>query len=206
MARVFKSVSTGLSIAALLSVASALAISSKAMAYPKPSIYPVVWELRTKVDMPKRLVVDGKPYWYVTYHVTNDTRQERVFLPLFEMLFSDGKLERADRLIPPNVFNTIKSREPYPFLQSYTQIASDLRIGEDQSKDGVAIWEDTDLEGREFTVFFAGFSGESAKVAGPDGKDVTLMKTLQVDYAIGGDPKFRDINQVREVKRSFVMR
>jgi hypothetical protein len=183
-----------------------LTLASLALAYPKPSPYPISWELKTNLGTPKRLIVDGKGYWYVTYNVTNTTGQERVFLPLFEVLLPDGTVHRADRSIPANVFPAIKGREGIQFLESAAQIATDLRIGEDQSRDGVAIWPDLDPNAREFTLFASGFSGEAAKIPGPGGKELTLFKSLQIDYAIGGDPKFREINQIREVGRSYVMR
>lgn len=178
---------------------------SVAGAHPRPSPYPVAWELTVEVGTPKRVVVDGKAYWYLTYSVKNETGQERVFLPRFEVLTPDGVVTRTDRLIPLKVFETVQRLEGKAFLEQANQIAGEIRLGEDEMRDGVAIWPEASAEDREFTVFFTGFSGEAVKVPGPDG-ELTLFKTLRLDYVVPGDAKFRQVNEVREVGRSFVMR
>src|SRR5437588_12379146 len=79
--------------------------------YPKPSPYPISWELKFDHDMPQRIVVKApgvaapQAYWYLTYTVTNNTGQEQTFLPFFEMLTNDGKVIRSDNKIPAVVFN-----------------------------------------------------------------------------------------------------
>lgn len=180
-------------------------ILSAALAHPRPSPYPVSWELTIEVRTPKRVVVDDRAYWYLTYSVKNETGQERIFLPRFEVLTPDGTVARADRLIPLKVFQTVQRLEGIPFLEQANQISGEIRLGEDEMRDGVAIWPEASAEDREFTVFFSGFSGEAVKVPGPDG-ELTLFKTLRLDYHIPGDAKFRQFNEVREVGRSFVMR
>jgi hypothetical protein len=194
------------SLTCVVAVAAALSAASGTGAFPKPSPYPTTWELKVEVASPKRVVVGGKAYWYLTYRVTNETGQERVFLPTFEVMTPDGKVARADRLIPLPVFEAVKQREGIKFLEQYNQISGEVRLGEDEARDGVTIWPEASAEDREFTVFFSGFSGETAKVAGPEGKELTLFKTLQLSYAIPGDARFRDVNEVKESSRSYVMR
>lgn len=189
-----------------LAALALISATSGLIAFPQPSPYPTTWELKSETSTPKRVVIGGKAYWYVTYKVTNNTGQERIFLPVFEVLTPDGKVARTDRLIPLQVFEAIKTREGIKFLEQANQIAGEVRLGEDESRDGVTIWPEASPEDREFTLFFTGFSGETAKVAGPDGKEMTLFKTLTINYDIAGDAKFRDLNEVREVSRSFVMR
>src|SRR5207248_1100298 len=76
--------------ASFLLVLSLLVFPAKAD-YPKPSPYPISWELTFQHDKPKRIVVNvpGRPapvaYWYLMYSVTNKTDQEQTFLPFFEM-------------------------------------------------------------------------------------------------------------------------
>src|SRR5690242_18395860 len=47
--------------------------------FPKPSLYPIAWELKFEHKIPKRIVVDipgaaaPQAYWYMTYAVTNNT-------------------------------------------------------------------------------------------------------------------------------------
>lgn len=185
---------------------ASLIVVAVAQGYPQPSPYPVAWELKYEVNLPKRVEISGKAYWYQTYTVTNNTGQERVFLPVFEVLTPDGKVTRTDRLIPLAVVKEIKHQAGGKFLEQANEIAGEIRLGEDQTRDGVAIWPEASAEDREFTVFFSGFSGETAKVTGAEGKEVTLYKAVQLDYASPGDAKFRQVNQVIEVGRANVMR
>jgi hypothetical protein len=177
-----------------------------AHAFPEPSPYPTSWELKVELTAPRRVVVDGKAYWYLTYNVVNNTSEEQTFLPVFEVLTPDGKVTRADRLIPLSVVNEVKHQAGGKFLEQANQIAGPIRVGEDNARDGVTIWPEASPEDREFTVFFTGFSGETAKVQGPDNAEITLHKTLKVDYAVPGDAKFRQVNSVQEVGRAYVMR
>ena len=88
-----------------------------AAAFPKPSIYPISWQIKFEHSKPKRIVVTTPgtnvplAYWYMTYSVTNDTDQEQSFLPVFEMITNDGKVLRSDKDIPTEVFSAIKKRE-----------------------------------------------------------------------------------------------
>jgi len=182
------------------------AASSALLAYPQPSSYPTTWELKVETSPPKRVVIGSKAYWYLTYKVVNESGQERTFLPAWEVLTPDGNCVRTDRLIPLHVVEAIKSREGIKFLEQANQISGEVRLGDDEAREGVTIWPEASPDDREFTLFFSGFSGETAKVPGPDSKDITLFKTLKLNYEVPGDAKFRDLNEVREVSRSYVMR
>ncbi len=114
--------------------------------YPKPSPYPKTWELTFEHSKPKRIVVetdaDTVPhaYWYLTYTVTNNTKQEQLFLPLFEMVMQDGTVIRSDNDIPKTVFDTIRKDEGNDLMVNAAMIGGELRLGQDEAKDGVAIW------------------------------------------------------------------
>src|SRR5262245_12741021 len=135
---------------ALLTVAAVAILGLPVRAdHPKPSVYPVSWELKFDHSKAKRIVVDvpgtgaRQAFWYMTYTVMNPTDQEQVFLPQFELLTRDGKVIRSDNNISPVVFDAIKARERGTAgLQSALQIAGPLRVGEDQAKEGVAIWQE----------------------------------------------------------------
>src|SRR5688572_16097021 len=84
--------------------------------HPKPSVYPVSWELKFEHTKPKRIVVDvpgqgNRAFWYMTYTVMNPTDQEQSFLPQFEMLTRDGRVLRSDNNISPKVHDAIRARE-----------------------------------------------------------------------------------------------
>jgi len=180
--------------------------------YPRPSPYPITWELDFISEAPKRVEfkqADGsiKAYWYVVYSVMNRTGQEQQFFPLFEILDSRGNVSRTDRLIPREVFDAVKGRSGRQFLKSALQIAGQLRVGEEQAEDGVAIWPEGDRDVRNFTVFIQGLSGETATVSGLEAaKGIILRKTLQLDYRVRGDGAVAGDDLVEEVGRRFIMR
>jgi len=180
--------------------------------YPKPSIYPIAWELKFEHSTPKRIAVTvpgsavPKAYWYMTYTVTNDTDQERAFLPVFEMLTDEGKVVRSDKNVPLNVFEAIKVREGNKYLLNFPRVEGDLRLGADQAKDGVAIWEEPTPRMGSFTIFVEGLSGETATVKGPKDKDLILRKTLELDYQIRADEVYPLRNETAVNGESWVMR
>jgi len=224
-----------LAVALSLCLAFALSAATKARAadYPEPSPYPISWELDFQHDKPKRIVVTipgqgNRAYWYLTYTVANKTNEDREFLPVFEMVTRDGKIHRSDKDVPPYVFDQIKRQEKakYPFLERYYKLAGTLRVGEDQAKDGVAIWPEPMSEMGNFSIYVSGMSGETVtmkmvngkpvkvkpenqalELKGVDEKDVIILrKTLQLNYVIYGDDVYPGLDQVNVQPEKWVMR
>lgn len=207
--------------------------AASAADYPEPSPYPISWEFSFEHDKPKRIVVTvpGKgprAFWYMTYTVTNNTGQEREFLPSFEMLTKDGKVLRSEKGVPQylRVFEEIKRQENSRFLQPYYKVAGPLRVGEDQARDGVAIWPEPMSEMGNFSIFVGGLSGESVTLKRVDGKltridprktslelkgvapqdIVSLNKTLQLNFVIYGDEVYPGLDEVNVKAEQWVMR
>lgn len=180
--------------------------------YPEPSPYLKTWQLDFEHGKPKRVVVQAsamaapRAYWYMTYTVTNNTDHEQLFIPTFDLVTQDGRIVRSDTNIPKTVFDVIKRREGMRFLQPAAQIAGELRIGDDQAKDGVAIWPEPSPRMGHFQIYVSGLSGEIATIKGPDGKDQILRKTLQLNYLIRGDEVYPGEDQVNEEPEKWVMR
>jgi len=180
--------------------------------YPKPSPYPKSWELKFEHAKPKRLLIQPdtsttpQAFWYVTYTVTNNSGKEQLFLPEFDMVTKEGKVIRSDKNIPKKVFDQIKKNEGNPLLVNFATIGGELRLGQDEAKDGVAIWAEPEPEMGSFQIFVSGLSGETATVKGPDGKDVILRKTLQVNYIIRGDSQTSGGSEVVDQGHDWVMR
>jgi hypothetical protein len=201
-------------VAAVLSIALLIAFAPSAAfaGHPVPSIYPVAWQLDFEHGTPQRVVVDvpgkgpPKAYWYITYTVTNNTDKEQSFLPVFEMVTSEGKVIRSDNNIPLKVFETIKAREGKKLLEEGIRIGGAIRLGETQAKDGVAIWVEPMAEMGNFSIFVGGLSGEATNVKGADDKDVILRKTLQLNYLIRGDEVYPGEDEVNEHASDWVMR
>lgn len=179
---------------------------------PEPSPYPVSWDLTFTHSIPKRIAVQApgeeapRAYWYVTYKVVNNTDKEHPFYPVFEMMTKDGIVTRSDNNIPHAVFDEIKHRENNKFLEDANHISGTINVGEDQAKEGVAIWAETTPRMGTFHIYISGLSGETATVKGPDNKDVTVYKTLELTYQILGDEEFPNENEVTPKGEKWIMR
>ncbi|CAN5506676.1 hypothetical protein BH09PLA1_BH09PLA1_20000 [soil metagenome] len=201
-------------------VVTACLCSPTRAGHPVPSVYPVSWELKFEHSKAKRIVVEvpgsstPQAFWYMTYTVSNPTDQEQSFLPQFEMLGRDGKVTRSDNNISPKVFESIKLRERNNALQNALQIAGPLRAGEDQAKEGIAIWPEPDTRMGTFTIFVSGLSGEIAELKDDNGQPIKdkndqpiiLRKTLEATYQVPGDEMYPGEDAVNEKSESWVMR
>jgi len=194
--------------------------ASRALAYPEPSVYPISWELDFTHGTPKRIVVEvpgsdvPKAFWYITYNVVNKTDREQMFLPVFEMMLRDGSVIRSDNNIPAKVFDRIKQREQIKYLEPFPQVSGLLRIGDDEAKDGVAIWPEVDRRMGSFSIFVQGLSGEMAPLKDEkgniendsDGNPIFLRKTLEVDYLSRSDGMYNSAQNPTEASHEWVMR
>ena len=190
--------------------------------HPEPSPYPLstAWYLDFKHGTPKRIVVDvpgekvPQAYWYLTYSVINNTGKEVDFWPEFEMVTQDGQIHRSDRGVPLEAFTAIKKSEGNDLLLPATQVAGTIHQGEDQAKDGVAIWREPMPRMGEFSIFAAGLNSESVFVNGENGKPlmdasgqpVMLRKELELDYVIYGDEIKPELDEVHFKGEKSVMR
>lgn len=211
----------------------ALCITAPLSAYPKPSVGRTTWQLDFTHGLPQRLVINlpgqsaPKVYWYMTYTVTNRTDREQIFLPVIEMLTDDGRAIRSDKAIPLPVFQAIKAREKKPLLEQTLKISGRIGIGEDQARDGVAIWCEPMNPNPEkmgsFSIFVSGLSGESVlmkkqddhfvkvekgqDIGNTDSKDLlTLRKTLQLNYLVRGDEIYPGEDEVNKTAEVWIMR
>lgn len=180
--------------------------------YPRPALVPASWELSFTHGTPQRIVVDipgkgSQAFWYMTYTVTNNSSQEQLFLPVFEMLTADGRVVRSDRSIPGLVFDRVKEREKRTFLEPFYKTAGTLLVGEAEAKDGVAIWPEVQLRMGQFSIFVEGLSGETSTVKLAD-KDVILRKQLQLNYHIRGDEVYPGEDEINtdDPAEQWVMR
>ena len=188
------------------------ATSQQTIGHPSPSPYPIAWELDFDTGAPRRMTIQlagestPRAYWYLTYTVTNRTKQEQVFLPKLEMLAENGTLVRSDFRIPLAVFQAIKDAEKKQFLEQQHQIGGEIRLGVDEARDGVAVWEEPAREMGRFSIFVEGLSGETARLKDASGKEVILRKSLQLNYFVRGDDVFPGEDEVNVDAKVQVMR
>ena len=211
--------------AAALSVAtlaSLLPSSAQAKTYPVPSVYPLpsAWYLNFKHGIPKRIVVavpgEKVPtaYWYLTYTVTNNTGKEQEFYPQFEMVTQDGKIHASDHGVPLAVFNAIKKSEGNDLLVSANDIAGTIHQGEDQARDGVAIWEEPMARMGDFSIYAGGLNSEAVvptddsgvPLKDAAGQPMKLWKTLELQYSIFGDEVKPGNDEVHAKPDRWIMR
>lgn len=204
---------------------------------PEPSPIPISWELDFKFLDLRRLEVQlpGSPpetYWYLVYTVTNTSDRSQHFFPMFSIVTEDLKTIESDMGISPLVFQTIKERHKltHPDLVHPTQAIGDLKSGEDNARESVAIWRQFDLKVNNISVFVAGLSGEkrfvrnprydgskpeATVITGTDGKQVehatnpkffVLRKTLEIPYSLPGSPQTRELGEPQRGKIRWLMR
>lgn len=179
---------------------------------PVPSEYPTSWQFKFDYAKPARIVVElpgkGAPqaYWYLPYTVTNNTGQERMFLPVFELVGPDGKIYRSDKNVPARVIDAIRVQQGNKFIESSVQAAGELRLGAEEAKYGVAVWPEPTLRMGHFEILIGGLSGEFQKVKSPSGEDVLLRKTLQLNFAIPGDEVYPGEDAINEKPSEWIMR
>jgi len=210
---------SGLRPRLLLAVAALLLAGTLApvvVAAPEPDPIPRRWqldldpgELRTaSVD------VDGlgpQAYFYMTYKVTNASGGDLLLAPSMELATDEGEVLRAGRDVPASVTREILARLENPFLQDQTAIVGVILQGEENAREGLAIWPATDLDLSEVTVFAAGFSGETAPVDFTDAQTgkpgrVLLRKSLMLRYNTMGELHPTSTAPLTLAERLWVMR
>ncbi len=145
-----------------------LCLAGQASAYPQPNTFPLSWELKFDHAAPKRLVITPKgsdapeAYWYMTFTVTNPTKDEIQFLPVFELLMDDGRIIRSDGAkVQPVILQAIRLREKNNNLVCAENLGGQLGVGDDQAKEGVIVWHEPKARMGQFTIFVKGLSGET---------------------------------------------
>jgi hypothetical protein len=221
---------TALAALALIVVAAAWAADSGA---PSPSPFPVAWQLDFTFQTPQTITVDlpgrkgPQTFWYMLYSVTNRSGGERSFQPSFLLYTEDGKPMKAGDGVPLAVFASIQKRHNNPLLLDYSGIVGKLLQGEDNAKEGVAMWAQLPAETHNFDIFVAGLSGERKPVdlpvpivdsqparsgsqpatsTAPTKTRAVLSKTLQLTYSLPGDPAADPPAAPKLIEQKWVMR
>ena len=184
---------------------------------PEPAAYSISWEVdfkyldlrRIRVQAPGRGAED---YWYLLYTATNTSNTTQHFFPMAEVVTNDLRVIEANIGIHRLVFDAIRERHKitHPYLVHPTRAIGDLKVGDDNARESVAIWRAADIDANQFSVFIAGLSGEARlirnpaydpdrpeaqRVKGADGRVrevfdnpryFTLRKTLEIQYTLPG--------------------
>ena len=164
---------------------------------PEPKAFPTDWQFDVEVG-PLRVVhlpVKGdraRAFYYITYRVINETGQDLFFAPLVELATDRGEVMLAGRGVPLDVTFNIIDRQRNILLEDPIRILGRLQQGEENAKDGIAIWPVGEKNVDRVQIYFMGFSGETKTVDTRDAnngnaKTVTLWKTLMLRHEAPGD-------------------
>ncbi len=190
-------------------------LASLAFAAPEPDPVPRRWQLDVKVG-PLRVAAIETPesgqmlYAYMTYVVTNNSGEDRLFAPSFELATDEGHLVRSGQRVPLEVTREIQRRLDNPMLEDQIQILGPLLQGEANAKDGLVIWPLPSVEVDEINIYAAGFSGETKSVefTNADGEvqRITLRKTLMLRHSTPGTINPGAAGSLERVGQRWIMR
>lgn len=183
-------------------------------AAPEPDPVPRRWQLDVEVG-PVRVMTlndregNARGYLYMTYTVVNNSKEDLpLFAPSFEAAFGpQGKPLRSGRGVPAEITKQLKDSTQNQFMQDQIAILGPLMRGRENSKVGIVVWPLVDANATELTIFWSGFSGETAVVEKPDTKEkVTLRKTLMTRYVVPGTLIGQKADPLVEAERRWIMR
>lgn len=196
----------------LLLAASALLLGALA---PEPAPVPQRWQLEIEpgelrvlsVDVPN---VGPRMYAYMTYRVVNNSGQDVLFAPSFELSDGEGEVIRSGRDVPQAATTAVFDLIQNPLAEDQISIIGELTQGKENGKDGFVIWAINDMNPASMTVYTAGFSGETAtvEIKGADGKDqkFILRKTLRLDFRVPGTLEGQRLRPLSLESKTWIMR
>ncbi len=196
-------------VVGLLAIAGATPLIGLA---PEPDPVPRRWELQVEASELRLVTLDVpnvglRKYLYMTFKATNNSGQDMLFAPAFELSDGDGHVYRSGRDVPLFVTQQLLAQTQNPFIQDQIGVIGELLQGAENTKDGLVIWPVDGFNPSQLTVYAAGFSGETKTVVAPDGKSkFVLRKSLRLDFQSPGDLS-APANQAFAVgTRSWIMR
>ena len=199
------------------------AVACLSIAAPQPAIVQNLddWTVDVGFEHPQQITLklagQRKPsrYWYTIITLTNGTGSDVDFYPTAELMTDTFQIIPAGKKTPPAVFEQIKRRHQskYPFLEFLEKSSNRILQGRDNTKDIAVIWPDFDAKAKSLKLFITGLSNETVVINHPIAKEKTgkpkqifLRKTLELDYALGGDPAFRSDARLIFKGKNWIMR
>ena len=179
---------------------------------PEPDPVPRRWELQAEASELRLVTIDvpsigPRKYLYLTFKATNNSGQDLLFAPSFELSDGDGHVYRSGRDVPMVVTQNLLAQTQNPFIQDQIGVIGELLQGAENTKDGLVIWPVQGFNPSQITVYAAGFSGETKTVPSPDGKDkFILRKTLRLEFQASGDLSTTAGDTFGVNTRSWIMR
>ena len=159
---------------------------------PEPDPVPRRWQLDFVPGALRTVTLtmaDGtvRSFAYLTYKVTNNTGQDLLFAPSLEVSTDEGTLARAGREVPAEATRRILESLQNPLLQDQISVVGPILQGEENAREGLAVWMLPDVSVAEMTVYVTGLSGETRAIETKDAKSgetsrTLLRKTMMIKY------------------------
>ena len=192
-------------------------------AAPEPAIVPGPdnWTMDIRFEHPQQILFQTgsakKPsrFWYVILTLTNRTNKDVDFYPKCDLMTDTFQVIEAGKGLRAKVFEQIRVRHKgrYPFLESLELVNNKILAGQDNTRDIVIVWPEFEHKAKNVKLFIAGLSNETVVIDHPAATDengepvkVYLRKTLELSYAIAGDPELRDQQGLTFKGKGWVMR
>ncbi len=198
----------------LITLITLTMLPASAPAAPEPSPVATRWEFSFD-NGPLRLVwIDSgsgaRPYFYLTYKVTNFWGEDLLFAPDVQLTTDTGVVQDSGTGISSAVTQQVLEMLDNPFMESPINMLSTILQGPEHAREGVVIWEAQDLDVDEVSVYFSGLSGETEPyVVGRDTDDprrYTLRKTMMLRYATPGEFANQGSRPFELAEKRWVMR
>lgn len=184
-------------LAGFAAVAAFWTVPAPVLAAPEPAPIPKRWQLDIRTSPVRVALVDtpgGAPraYFYMTYLVTNNTPNDVLFAPSWELATDEAHLLRSGRDVPFAVTSAIMERLDNPLLLDQISIVGNLLRGEENAKEGLVVWPIPTHHFNELVIYAAGYSGETTTIEVPNPETgemerKLLRKTLMLRYRIPGE-------------------
>lgn len=183
---------------------------------PEPDPVPRRWQLDFTPGALRTVTLtmgDGtvRSFAYMTYKVVNNTGQDLLFAPSLEMSTDEGSLIRAGREVPADATRRILDSLQNPFLQDQISVVGPLLQGEENAREGLAVWLLPDVSVAEMTVYIAGLSGETRAIETKDSKTgetnrTLLRKTMMIKYFGPGEVDPASGNEIYRADDRWILR
>lgn len=191
---------------------TSVSVSSPVMAAPQPEPIPRRWQLEFEPGALRLAMIPTESgaiqaYYYLTYYVENNTGQDLIFAPSFELATDDGEIRRSGIGVPASVTKQLLERLRNPFLLDQISAVGLLLQGEENAREALVVWPADNLEVDEILIFAAGFSGETTTLTRPDtGEPVLLRKTMMLRYETPGALTGLGDRPIQRAEQRWIMR
>jgi hypothetical protein len=202
-------------LTALLGGIGVVGYPTACIAAPEPDPVPKRWELNITPGPLRIMTIDDpetgpRSYFYFTYKAVNNTGDDLLFAPSFELSTDEGDLMSPGRDVPLAVTDEILRRLDNPFLKDQINVIGQIMQGEENAKEGLVVWLVPDMDVDQVTVYCKGFSGETKSIDVPlktgGNKHITFSKQYMLRYAVPGELDPRKPAPLPVSERRWIMR